>query len=274
MKEDKSPRTGRPESETPGGGAPAPDDPPTRGGPAADPAAEFAEREERTEREEREAPAAGARTRTVRDRRAAELLADPDTLRQLEPFLGRPCSVSEAARRSGASPNTTLRRVQRFVDAGLLEVARELPRAGRAIKLYRTVAEVFFVPFEATPAESLEAALAERDAYHERQLRRGVVRARLDAIGVWGTRIYRDAEGRLQVQTALGPDANATTLDDQGPAALSAWRDRVRLDFEDAKRLQRELFALLLRYQRLGAETGGAQRYVVRVAMAPVPGER
>ncbi len=217
-----------------------------------------------------EAPVRSGRTMTVRDERAAELLTDPETLRQLEPFLGRACSVSEAAQRTGAKPNTMLRRVQRFVDAGLLEIVDRVPRAGRAIKRYRAPADVFFVPFESTPAESLEAALAKRDAFHESQLRRNVVRARREALGVWGTRIYKDARDRLQVQTALGPDANATTLDDEGPAALSAWRDQVWLDFVDAKRLQRDLFDLLLRYQRLGVESGGAQRYVVRVAMAPI----
>ena len=36
--------------------------------------------------------------------------------------------------------------------------------------------------------------------------------------------------------------------------------------YPDAKALQRELFALLLRYQR----KGGSQRYVVRMGMAPI----
>lgn len=211
------------------------------------------------------APAA-PRTRTVSDPHAADLLTHPRTLRQLEPFLGRTRSVTEAAAASGDKPNTVLKRVRRFQAAGLLEQVGERARAGRPVKLYRAVAEVFFVPFEATSAESLEAALAERDAYWEALLRRGVVRARREALGTWGTRIYRDRRERLQVQTALGPDANATTLDAAGPAALSAWRDEVWLDFQDAKRLQRELFELLLRYQ----EARGAQRYIVRVGMAPL----
>src|SRR5690606_28293610 len=81
-------------------------------------------------------------------------------------------SVAEAARETGEKPNTTLRRVRRFVDMGLLRVWREVPRAGRPVKRYRAVADVFFVPFDATGAESLEAALAGRDAYWERLVRR------------------------------------------------------------------------------------------------------
>lgn len=108
--------------------------------------------------------------------------------------------------------------------------------------------------------------MAERDGYFERLLRRNVVRARIDTIGNWGTRIYRDGRGRLQVQTAVTPDANVTSLDRSAPAVLSAWRDGVMLDFEDAKALQAELFSTLQRYLR----KDGPQRYVVHVAMAPL----
>src|SRR5690606_31050813 len=117
------------------------------------------------------------------------------------------------AEMSGEKPNTTLKRVRRFRELGLLKVAAVVPRAGRSIKLYRAVADTFFVPFEATDAESLEVALAERDRFAEDLLRRNVVKARLDYIGTWGTRIYRDARGRLQVQTALTPNSNVTSLD-------------------------------------------------------------
>lgn len=211
-------------------------------------------------------PATAATVQVVTAGAAAEALTDPTTLRQLAPFLGRAVSVSQAARASGEKLNTTYKRVRRFMQLGLLEVAAEMPRAGRATKLYRTVADIFFVPFEATHAESLEAALAERDQYWERLLRRNVVRGRREALGSWGTRFYRDSRGRLQVQTALSPDANATTLDDDAPAVLSLWRDQLMLDFTDAKELQREMFELAQRYQ----QRSGAQRYVVRMGLAPV----
>jgi len=202
----------------------------------------------------------------VSDPAAAKAILDPDIRLHLAPFIGRAASVTQAAAGSGEKENTTLKRVRRFVDLGLLEVAAELPRAGRAIKLYRSAAEVFFVPFEATGAESLEAALAERDSYAERLLRRNVVQARLDTIGSWGTRVYRDVRGRLQVQTALTPDSNVTSLDPDAPAVLSAWRDSLTLDFEDAKALQREMFELLQHYLK----KQGAQRYVVHLGIAPV----
>lgn len=202
----------------------------------------------------------------VSDRRLADILTDPAELRRLEPFLGREASVSEAARLTGEKPNTVLSRVRRYVRLGLLEQTRSVPRQGRPIRLYRTKADVFFIPFDTTSAESLEAGLAERDLYWERMLRRNVVRARQQQVGSWGTRIYRDERGTLQIQMAVSPESNYTNLQADGPAVLSAWRDSVFLDFEAAKELQRELFTLLLKYQRLG----GSQRYIVRLGLAPV----
>lgn len=204
--------------------------------------------------------------KVVTDADAADLLVNPYTLRQLAPFLGQECTVTRAAQETHAKPNTVLARVQRFVKLGLVQVVREEKRKGRAVKVYRSTADIFFIPFEATTAATLEAVLQERDVYWETLLRRGVVRARIDDVGTWGTRVYRDASNRLQVQTAVTPSQNYTLLDAERPAVLSAWRDSVYLNFADAKALQREMFDLLKRYH----QKAGAQRYIVRLGMAPL----
>jgi hypothetical protein len=197
---------------------------------------------------------------------AADVLINPKTLRQLEPFLGRACTVSQAAQETRTKANTMLSQVRRFVRLGLIRIVKEEKRGGRAIKHYQSTAEGFFVPYEATTAETLEAMMAERDTYWESLLRQGVVKARIEDIGTWGTRIYKDERGRLQIQTAVTPERDHTMLDADRPAALSAWRDSVYLDFADAKTLQQEMFSLLLRYQ----QKQGAQRYIIRLGMAPV----
>jgi len=209
-----------------------------------------------------------ARVMVVHDPNVARMLLRPSGLRRLAPFLGPDRRISEVAAAQGERPNTVLRRVERLLALGLLERHRANPARGRPHWRYRASADIFFVPFEASGAADLESLLAERDAHWERLLRRHVVRARNEAMGNWGTRIYRDARGRVQVQTALRPDANASMLDPEMPAALSAWRDQVWLDHHDAKALQRELYALLQRYQR----ARGAQRYVVHVGLAAVVG--
>ncbi len=205
-------------------------------------------------------------TLTVTDPAVAAALMNPRTLRQLEPFLDREQTVLGAAREAGVKPNTVLARVRRFTALGLLEVVREEPRAGRALKVYRASAASFFVPYEITPSETLEAAMHEREHYWETLLRKNVVRVRSEDVGSWGTRIYRDPRGRLQVQAAITPEQNYTTLAPERPAALSAWRDALYLDFDDAKALQREMFDLLKRYQ----QKTGAQRYILHLGLAPI----
>ncbi len=202
----------------------------------------------------------------VRNRAIADLLTRPGALDQLEPFLARETSVSEAAARSGIKPNTMLARVRRWLEMGLLVETRSIRRHGRPIRLYRTASDAYFVPFDTTSAESLEAGLAERDEWWEKRLRRSVIRARQQQAGTWGTRVYRDVRGRMQMQMAVSPERNWTNLNPGAPAVLSAWRDSLQLDFEDAKRLQHELFALLLRYQQLE----GSQRYIIRLGLAPL----
>jgi hypothetical protein len=203
---------------------------------------------------------------TVTEPAVAAALMNPRTLRQLEPFLNCERTVLEAARESGIKPNTMLARVKRFVALGLLVVTREVPRAGRAVKVYRTSAESFFVPYEITPSETLEVSMQERERYWERLLRKNVVRVRSEDVGSWGTRIYRDTRGRLQVQAALTPVQNYTMLAPERPAALSAWRDAIYLDFDEAKALQREMFDLLKKYQ----QKSGAQRYILHLGLAPI----
>src|SRR5690554_2570341 len=93
----------------------------------------------------------------VTDSRLGDLLSRPGTLQQLEPFLGRDSSISEAATRTGEKPNTVLSRVRRWVRTGLLVVTGQRRRAGRPISLYRTSADSYFIPFDTTSAETLEA---------------------------------------------------------------------------------------------------------------------
>lgn len=202
----------------------------------------------------------------IHDARAADTLVNPMTLRQLAPFLAQTRTVSDVALETGEKANTVLARVRRFVALELLEVVSLTQRPGRSIKHYRTSADSFFVPYEATTAETLESLMAERDSYYETLLRQGVVTTRIHDIGTWGTRIYRDDKGRLQIQTAVTPDHNYTMIDPERPAVISAWRDSVYLDFADAKALQREMFDLLERYQ----QKEGAQRYIIRLGLAPV----
>lgn len=194
------------------------------------------------------------------------MLTDPASLQQFLPFLGRECSVRDAAGETGAKPNSVLWRVKRWQDLGLIEVTRKVPRGGRAVKLYRSVADCFFVPFEVMSAESMEAAMASLDRRWEDALRRAVVRARRDALQGGGYEVSRDGRGVPRVTSVRAPCEAYDPLEPNEPAAVSSWHESVHLTFEQAKALQAELLGLLARY----AQEQGSQQYLVRLGLAPL----
>ena len=201
----------------------------------------------------------------MRSTRAAELLLDPIMQASLLPFFADPTSVSDAARRAGIKVNTLYKRVRRFEMVGLLEVARSLPRAGKAVKLYRTTAARFRIPFHVLSADTLEAQMIGGEAYWIREFRRSFNRTRYDDPSKVGFEVYRDEQGLIAVETRpLGGSRHAVGSPGE-PALLDLWSDELALDFDDAKALQRELYELYLRYRT----KRGAQPYLLRLGLTP-----
>ena len=194
----------------------------------------------------------------------AQALTDPESQRLLVLFFRKAVTIAEAARATNTKPNTLYARVVRYVRCGLLIVEREVPRAGRALKLYRTTAERFFVPFEVMSFESLEMMSCKLDAYWERELRQAVTRAKPEAIGNWGYQVGLNARGELTTQTSVGPEAAYDARGAKELAVLSFWDDDPYLNFEDAKTLQRELLELYSPYKA----KGGAPLYLIRPGLA------
>ena len=191
-------------------------------------------------------------------------------MRPLLPFLGRERRVSDVAVELGLKVDAMYYRVRRLEALGLLEVARTVPRKGRALRLYRARSTHFFVPFTALAERTVEELLAEGDAEMRRRAARSTAAAMRDARLPlrMGIHVHLDAAGAPSV--ALGPadrDWSPQRLLAPGvPAIASAWAP-LRLDFEDAKALQRELFELIGRY----AAKRGAQPYLLGVQLAPTP---
>lgn len=135
----------------------------------------------------------------VDDPAQAAIIADPIRSRFLGPFLGRKQTVTGAAAEVGCTPGAMLYRVRRMVDIGLLEVVATKKRSGRAIKIYRSSHDGYFVPNEAMPYDDLKhrvtsqgRQLGERlsDAYTDvlfRSGNSGRVMARDEAGDNWTT---------------------------------------------------------------------------------------
>jgi len=92
----------------------------------------------------------------VSDQTQARFLTDPAKKTFFLPFLARERRIAEAATEVGCSTNRMLHQVRTLLDCGLLHVLREEPRAGRAVRVYRSVHDAYFVPFAATPYDTLE----------------------------------------------------------------------------------------------------------------------
>lgn len=207
--------------------------------------------------------------RTVRDAKAAAVLADLDRVQVLVPFLGRERRVSEVAAELGLPVDATYYRVRRLVDAGLVDLSRTVPRKGRALKLYRATADRFFVPLDALPEQTAEEFLTQGDEPTRLLMARSVSRVlrELPDHLQMGLHVSAAPDGKPSV--GLGPaepDWQPDGMLEPGvPAILSSWMP-LRLGYADAKALQREMFELIERY----AHRDGPDDYLLGLQLAPI----
>src|SRR4051794_15550694 len=96
----------------------------------------------------------------VTDPDQAAIIADATRSRFLQPFPAREATVSDAAAQLGCTPNSTLYRVRRMTDAGLLRVVRVVRRAGRPMKVYRSVHDGYLVPLDTMRYDDLRHRVA------------------------------------------------------------------------------------------------------------------
>lgn len=221
-----------------------------------------------------------SRWQRLDDPEAARVLVDPEARAFFTPFVWRERRVKDVAAELGVTLNAVLYRVRQFLRLGLLEVTRTEPRAGRAVRYYRSTSKGYFVPFASTRAETVpelyEATLE--------GARLAVMRALTNAwSGLaddprwFGLYTYGDETG-LHSHAVLPvppddpngkPEAFMTwLLSDEAPAV---WDNTVpmRLAREDAKAFQRDLAALKLKYDDRRLKDGG-DPYLLRVTLTPV----
>lgn len=211
----------------------------------------------------------------ITDPEAAKVLYEEDELRYLDPFIRREYSLTEAARKLSVSPSAMLYQVKKLLRLGLLKVARTEPRRGRAIKYYRATSERFFVPFEATSAETVFNLLYRAE---ERQLRTFLsyyVRVNTRAPEPWGIGVFLTREGGISKSIAMSDDPDperlvGAALEKDFPAVWSSW-STLRLDFEKAKALQRDLIKLFELYKT--HHSGEEQQYLLHLELCPMTPE-
>jgi hypothetical protein len=201
--------------------------------------------------------------------KAAAYLSNPAKAVFLYPFIGRERSASEVAREYKIDLKAYLYQIKRMLKLKLLLHTREETRKGSPIKYYRAVSDSFFVALNATPLESLEKMV---DAWSQslQPLFLTSFVAALEATRQrWGVRIAREPNGQLLISPASSATTAYNPLELDAPAVLEGWFTDLRLDHADAKAMQHELLALYLGY----VGRSGAQRYIIRMALAPMTSE-
>ncbi len=202
----------------------------------------------------------------VTDDNAIRLLWDAAQLQYFAPFIARDCTVHQAARETDCKPNTMYARVRRYLKLGLLRVVREESRDGRAIKVYRSVADELIVRLEGVWDEHANRGWS---SFFERAMAHGM-RYTFAASRGRTEHYYRNQDGVFSTHVNFGDSTDSIlSLGPDEPAIHNSMHDSVYLDFADAKAFQRELHDLTRKY----FSRFGAQRYLVRLNLVPVPEE-
>lgn len=187
----------------------------------------------------------------MQQRRQAAAFSDPLRVRVLMLCAGQESSLSGLQKKLNVPLNTLHYHVRRLLDAGLLLVSRTEPRAGRAIRHYRSVAESFLVPQDHLPELPSEKRSSELRRSLRNELGRGDEHHLLYSAG---------PEGKVLIR--LTPQGRS-------PAArgMELWR-LIKLSPKQRALLAGELNELLERYVGLPQEAG-SEDFLVHGAFAP-----
>ncbi len=203
-------------------------------------------------------------------REQADILLEPKTMRYLSPFRAGN-TAEEASRLLGVSLNTLMYQIQRLKRAGLLEIEKEIARAGRPLKRDRTTAKEFFVPFNISRFDRPEELMLEEYVPVLRRilgsfLLTGAEMMNLNSFSDFGLLVSANESGEFIARHSPNPalDLNYPHLEGKSPAILALWKE-LTLDFEDAKALQKKLNSLFGEY----SQKSGSKKYLVNVFLTP-----
>ena len=161
-----------------------------------------------------------------------------------------------------------LYRVRTFLKASLLEITCIQKRKGRPIKVYRAVADTFFIPFAATDFADLEERYRKQLMPVTNAVARGLAAAHRSA-PERGEFLFRDESGT--VWTTPTVMAKGEVVSREG--LVATWRDVVlTLSVEEAKTLFGKLEQLFNEAYERGSNPKGIP-YALQLALVPYVAE-
>jgi len=198
----------------------------------------------------------------VADSQQARLLLDVSLRPLISVLMGRSRSASEVARELGLSVQRAHYLLGKLMTAGIAELDSIQPRAGRAVRRYR-VGPRWFVPFEATGAETLHAFLAAQIMPRMELFVKLSLRQIGDMYSHWG--FWLEHSGVSSSMNLGDPAGRARELfEGDEPFVLNL--GSMHLSPQNASALKRRLLAVLEEFETL--EDAGGTAYALGLLFA------
>lgn len=196
----------------------------------------------------------------VRDHLGVDLLLNLTALSRLAPFMHDEHTLGTAARAAKVPASSLAYWVQRFLKAGLIEVTRVVPRAGKPIPYYRAVTSEFRVPWDAMPP-------GVRDEFLTRG-RRGAFERFITASNQ-ASALTSTSGLRISAHDDRGIELNVDERDnDANPS--TEWWGSVSLTDDEAAEVRRLLDDVRTRFSR-DRDDPGRTPYLMVLGFAPDP---
>ena len=157
------------------------------------------------------------------------------------------------------------KKLERLLKLGLVQEVGQTRRAGRAIRWYRAIASAFFVPFKLYPPEWIGEPNRRHYLGVFEQNIQGMYRSEYMVEQGLGARTAFTEAGEIYLEIVDKNGQPWNYLHPQAPAILSGWNP-LQLDFADAKALQQELWAVMVKY----LSKGGSHTYLTGIFMVEV----
>ena len=197
---------------------------------------------------------------------AVKVLMDRNQVQLLRPFFAEAVTLTQAATQLELPLQFLLRKVQRFVKLGLLNIVKEEARKGRSVKYYQTPAALLYVPASYV---DIGALLRRSENFWHGKLVDGL-------LNVWQTRgqeglgiqIHPNDIGGVRISMATQPGEMFHAANTQDQNVLNSWL-RLHLTAEDAAALKKDMTALIESYSAKHI-AGAKATYIARLALAPL----
>ncbi|GEM46175.1 helix-turn-helix domain-containing protein [Deinococcus cellulosilyticus] len=195
------------------------------------------------------------------DEEAARFMLDSRNLQYLRPYVPEERSIQQAAQELGISVGKMSYWTHKLLDRGLLEIRREVRRAGKPVRYYQATAEEFIAPIEILPEFSDVELVKAHATWWWSTFMEEVARAGRRAYPHWQLRVTgTDLLHRLEPALQDGTPVNEKEY------PINDWF-HADLTEGQASAFQEELLALMRRYHTAESQGQPTARYMFHFGM-------